>query len=127
MSMYPIKNKKGRWWYSNITVLFLLIISLFVWRGVWGVYQKESISSETVKALKEEEESLTKRKEELEMKVESLQTDKGIAREVREKFDVVKEGEYVAILIDPKATTTEVVEEEKGFFEKMWGSLTDMF
>ena len=60
----------------------------------------------------------------LESKVDYLEDDRGMEAEIRGRFDVVKEGEQVVIILDdetePQATVTntEIVEDEPWY--KFW-------
>lgn len=117
--MKRFKKRRDNWVYSQVSVIVLLIVALFIWNGVWGVYKKESVSRHKADELKVQVDELEERKEQLTLRVEDLETDKGKSREIREKFDVVREGERVAILIDPKEATTTEEAPEKSF----WGKL----
>lgn len=122
------RNNFLAWFFSNISVIVLIVVFVLVWHGVWKVYKKEVQSRGNVGALVQEEEVLKERKIELEERVASLETETGKVKEIREKFDVVREGEQVVVLVDaPDTATTTLQKEEKGLFGKMWESLKNIF
>ncbi len=49
---------------------------------------------------------LALREQELKENIARLKTEEGINNEIREKFSVTQEGEYVAVIIDDKKTSS---------------------
>ena len=83
-----------------VGILLLLTIMLSV-----SVYHRYTVANEMKDKLYEQEHKLEGLKERamlLEDKVEYLQDERGIEEELRNRFDVKREGEQVIILIDDK-------------------------
>jgi len=91
------------------------------------VYQKETRSRARVEELRAKKERLIERKAELEERVSDLQTDKGVTKEIREKFDVVAEGEQVVVLVDSDASTTTPETKEENIVQRMWAAIVGFF
>ena len=90
--------------YSPIVLIILFIIFVILTRSLWGVYEKERISSENLSKEKTELEKLSLREKDLASALEYLKTDQGIENEIRSKFRVVREGEKVAVIVGEEAT-----------------------
>ncbi len=114
------KQIKGRI-YSRTTLIILLFILVFTAKGVFNIYlrNRESVlaRNETAMRLKD----LEGRKELLNLEISRLNENDGIEREIREKFNVVKPGENVAIIVPDEIVETK--EEKSGFFERFWNWL----
>ncbi|MDQ5893143.1 MAG: hypothetical protein QG640_154 [Patescibacteria group bacterium] len=108
MLEFQKKKKLRKVLYSPIVLLLLAILFVLLLRGVWGVYQKDRLSSGNLEKERMELEKLTLREKNLAASLDYLKTDQGIESEIRTKFRVVKEGEEVAVIIDGQieASTT---------------------
>lgn len=112
---------KGALW---LFIIGLLAFCVFLFGSTWGVYQKEQAARIQKEAVSSENQDLLKRKQELEDNLASLESARGIEKEIRERFPVAKSGEEVIVLVDAKKP--EVVEEE----EKdggIWGTVKSWF
>ncbi len=125
MREYQEKQKIRRRLYSKTSIVIVFIIMILVARGVMGVYATE-------KASRMEVERLSKQKNEIEgrLKIVSknndlLATSQGIEYEIRNKFDVAKEGEGVIVIVDKELPPA--AEEKKGLLKKFWGGVTGVF
>ncbi len=88
--------------YSRPVVGLLVVLTLML---STSVYHRYTVATEMKQKLIEREqelEGLRQRAQLLESKVQYMQDDRGIEEELRNRFDVVKEGEQVIILIDPE-------------------------
>jgi cell division protein FtsB len=86
--------------YSRPVVAFLCICTIIL---SFSVYHRYTVAREMKAKLSDREQELSElrsRAELLESKVEYLKNERGIEEELRNRFDVVKEGEQVIILID---------------------------
>ena len=79
--------------YSPIVLIILFIIFVILTRSLWGVNEKERISSENLSKEKTELEKLSLREKDLASALEYLKTDQGIENEIRRKFK--KKREYI--------------------------------
>lgn len=99
------KKRPLKFYYSNALIFFLFVIFVLVLKGVWNIYVKERLAIADKIDRVEDIASLKSRKLFLENELNRLKTENGVEREIREKFNVKKEGENVAVII--YATTTE--------------------
>lgn len=100
--------------YSYPVLIFLLVILFFIIKGSFGVYQKYSFSKNELKKSESELIVLEEKKSNLSEQVAHLDTETGIEKEIRSKFDVAKEGEKLIVIVDDEVEQ-EVIVEEKGF------------
>ena len=87
--------------YSTPSLVIFTIVALFLIHGTYGVVEKEIDSASKVKALNTSEQGLVNRQAELKNSIQSIQTDAGIDKEIKEKFNVSKTGEHVVVIVDP--------------------------
>lgn len=125
MREFQERQKIRRRLYSKTSIVIVLIILFFVAKGVLGLYQKE-------KASRLEVERLTNLKSEIEDRLKTvskhndqLATTQGLEAEIRNKFDVVKEGEGVIVIVDKELPPPP--EEKKSFLKKFWGGVKGVF
>jgi cell division protein FtsB len=122
------KRKIRRVVFSKFFIAFLFIIAIVIGRSVYERYTVAKEMATRLQTRTEELDALKTRALLLESKVEHLKNERGIEEELRSRFDVVKDGEQVVVILDdedkdevnalPEATTTE----EKSFFRmfKFW-------
>jgi len=110
--------------YSRLVIVTLFIIAVLLGNSVWGVYKKER---ETVTKRQEQAEKLERLKEReatLEASLARLSTERGIEEEIRNRFDVAKEGEELLVIVD----ASEVGSTEKAPPPKsLWQRFLDLF
>ncbi len=125
MKEFQDRNKVKKRMYSKTTLLFLFLGTILVFRGAYDVYQKE------VESRKEMERVLTQKKElqgrlgNIEHHAELLKTPAGVENEIRNKFDVVKEGEGVIVIVDKEISVLE--EDTRGVVRKFFDSVVNVF
>jgi cell division protein FtsB len=106
------KQKMKKRLYSLPALAALLVVTVLILHGTYGVLKKQRESAMHVKELEAKVEALSNRQAELKTDISKLQTDEGIDTEIKTKFSVTREGEHVAVIVDPKdesddsATTT---------------------
>ena len=92
------KQKLRRILYSFPSLIILLVITFFLAKGAIGVIGKSLESYQRSKNLEEKAEALAVREQELKEGIARLQTEEGVKNEIKERFSVTQEGEYVAVL-----------------------------
>ena len=88
--------------YSKTTFVLLVMVAILL---LTSVYNRLIVAQETKTKLeerKEDLEALEMRAEVLRAKVEYLENERGIEEELRNRFDVAKEGERVVIILEDK-------------------------
>lgn len=125
MREFQEKEKIRRRLYSKTSIVILFIIMIFVARGVIGLYSKEKTSRFEVERLTKQKVEIENRLKSVSKQNEMLATTQGIEYEIRNKFDVVKEGEGVIVIVDKELPPPP--EEKKSFLKKFWGSVKGVF
>jgi len=117
------KQKLKKRLYSAPSLAVLLLITFVFVRGTYIVFEKKAESAEYVAALEVKAESLREKQAELTQNIESLKTEEGLEKEVKEKYNVSKPGEKVVILVDPKATSTDEAPDSRAWYQKAWDAI----
>ncbi len=100
------KRKIRTFLYSKVVIGALFLGAVFL---SFSVYDRYIVAEEMQAKLEDKRaqlEELQNRAELLESKVEYFKNDRGIEEELRNRFDVAKEGEQVIVLIDSKESGT---------------------
>lgn len=120
---YGTKRFAHRWnkiAHSPISILVLLVVSFFLIKAAWNIYNKSQITQERLVHTQEEIAKIGERHKILQSKVASLSTDAGVEAEMRTKYRATKEGELVAVIVDEKETPAAVtVVETPTFWQKI--------
>jgi cell division protein FtsB len=122
MLEFQEKKKLKKVLYSYVSVAVLCIIMFFIAKATWGVYHKAKLSRENKERAGRELAKLEARETMLRAEIARLSSVEGKEQEIRGRFNVVKEGEEVAIIVDAlpgKATTSGKA--KKGFWSKITG------
>ena len=100
--MSQFKNKpKYSFWHSPITLLVLFCLVVIFAYNMIGLIEKERDTNKNkISELKKIDE-LRKRESHLMDDINRLNTDEGIEESVRDKFQVVKPGEKMVVIVDP--------------------------
>lgn len=119
--MFEFKKKNEyRFWHSPLA-LFLLFCFLIVFiYNVVGLMQKDRETNMKKSLVLDEIDSLSKREASLSLDIKKLETEEGIEDLIREKYQVVKEGEKMVVIVDEEEKKVETVTEDNakhGFVE----------
>ena len=96
------KRKIQRYLFSKPVIGFIFFVALLLSFSVHSRYVVSKEMQAKLDARYAELEALTLRAETLRAKVEYLEDERGVEEELRNRFDVAKEGEQVIILLDEK-------------------------
>jgi cell division protein FtsB len=114
------KSRLKRLLYSPIVLLPFALLLLFLASGVWNVYSKEREARERRDRKVAELAELEQRATALETEIEKLSSERGREAEVREKFEVAREGERVIVIVEPEENGAEASpEEERTWWQKI--------
>jgi cell division protein FtsB len=125
MKEFQDKHIVKRRIYSKTSIVILSIVLLFTAKGVVSVYQKEKLSRTEVERVQKQKDDLQKRYDLLSSNSDELKTNEGIEAEIRTKFDVVKEGESVIVVVDKDSPV--IQEDKRGTIKKLWDTMLDVF
>ncbi len=94
------KNDQHKFWHSPLALFLLLgVLVIFVYNVV-GLIKKERETNEKKSLVLDEIDSLKKREEALSTDIKKLETEQGIEDLIREKYQVVREGEKIVVIVD---------------------------
>lgn len=96
------KRKLRSLFYSKPVSVILFAFAILLSFSAYNRYSVAGDMKEKLEAKRAELQKLEERAQSLETKVEYLENERGVEEEIRNRFDVAKEGEQVVILIDPK-------------------------
>lgn len=106
--------------YHKATLIILSILVLIFAHSVWGVYQKKRESEEMKNISLQNTKELRLRDEDLKMKIERLGTQTGVEEEIRSKFNVVKDGEKIVVIVEDQSSGLSASSSVTGFWQKIW-------
>ena len=112
------KRKLSHILYHKATLVILLLVTLFVLRSTWIVWQKKEESDELKNISLKYKKGLEARDMELNTVIEKLGTEAGKEAEIRSKFNVAKNGETVVLITD-EASDTLATTTSQGFWQKV--------
>ncbi len=93
--------------YSKPVVAFLMLVTIVLSFSVYHRYTVAEEMKQKLNVRENELHELEQRAEVLESKVQYLRDERGIEEELRNRFDVVKDGEQVIILVDEPQSAEE--------------------
>jgi len=104
-------------------IAFLVLVALF------NLIPKLYASFKTNHELEKEKQTLVDRKSKLESDIQKLTTDRGIEEEIRNRFNVGKEGEDAFVVVEDNKnnSTKENTEKNQGFLTKIWSGFLGWF
>jgi len=112
--------------FSKPVLLLLIVILAIVTNGAWDILKKSMRSAQNLELAQEEYQQLVEKQQMIEGRIDRLETETGIEKEIRSKFNVAKEGEQVIVIVDGEQP--EIIEEDES--EKKTGTFrffTTMF
>lgn len=118
MSEFNRKNKHNFWHSPLVLIVLFCILVLFAYNIV-GLIKKERETNQKKNIILSNIESLRNREKSLSSDIEKLKTDEGVEETIRDKYQVVKEGEKMVVIVDEENKNDSSVEKETkhGFIE----------
>lgn len=104
------KRKIRSWLYSKVVIGVLFLLSGLISVSAYNRYEVSNEMRGKLEAKDKELQELQQRAQLLEAKVDYLDNERGIEEELRNRFDVAKEGEQVVILLNAKETAVEAAQ-----------------
>jgi cell division protein FtsB len=112
------RTKKIGDYLSSVVVLILLIlIVLFIGKSSIKMYKRSQETKSFYQAVEQEYSSLENRYQEISKDLEYINSDTGLEREVRARFDLSRKGEKAIFIIEEELPPLPPPK-EKTFFEK---------
>lgn len=111
---------------SRFVLALLFIIFIFSFWSSADIFLKSRKAYKERKEVEQTIEELKEKKKELERKLSELETEKGIERELINKFQIKKPGEEVLVIMDAPSKEGDETKEKAGFFGNVWQSLKNI-
>jgi len=112
--------------YSNLSLVVLFIFVILVAKGTWNMYIKETSAARGRADVESQIASLKNREIFISDEVERLKSQNGVEREIRDKFNVKKQGEEVVVFVDSTTSLSSSGSGPSGA-ERAWGWLKSVF
>ncbi len=106
---------------SPLACFLLLLIAGVLLKSIWGLYFKVMASADARERSEKELTEIIERKQFVENEIHRLRSSEGVEEEIRRKFNVVKDGEQVVVIVNDEELP--LPEEEKGFFDGLWARM----
>ena len=120
------KQKAREFLYSKLTIAVILFFVVMLIPGVYSIYVKLGESEKDRTAAERDLADLEEREQMLTQKVEQGKTERGLEEQIREKFNVAKEGESVIVLVDQPVVAS-TTQNEANVFKAVWQRLKKAF
>lgn len=125
MKEFQERNKVKKRLYSKTVLVVLFLLLILVARGAVSVFYKEKESRIEMDRAKVQKDELAQRYNFIKDRADQLKSEAGIEAEIRSKFDVIKEGEGVIVIVDKELPVVE--EDKRGVLKKFWDSVIGVF
>ncbi|MEA3399369.1 MAG: septum formation initiator family protein [Patescibacteria group bacterium] len=113
--MAEFKKKENSFWYSPLMLVIFFLITVFLGYNIIDLIKKEKETNQKKNVILDESNALKEREEKLINDIAELQTEQGAEKAIREKYQVVKEGEGLIMIIDTEEEDEESTKKEHGF------------
>jgi cell division protein FtsB len=119
------KSKEYKFWYSPLVLVALFcVVAVFAYNMI-GLIEKERETAKNKEVELQKIDELRKREEALSTDIAKLGTDQGKEEVIRDKFQVVKPGEKMVVIVDDQDNKTVADESPKD--HSFWGFIKRMF
>ena len=105
--------------FGKIGLIVLVVVFALFANGAWGVYKKASFAKENRELAEKELHDLNEREAALQEEMTRLNTPRGLEEEIRQKFDVGREGEQLIVLVDAPEPEPVVDVSEPSIWERL--------
>lgn len=125
--MIPFQERKKirKILYSKASLVALAILLILVTNGAWGIYQKAAIARAERDRAARSLTDLETRTSELQASLARLQSTNGIEEDVRKKFNVVRPGEDIVVVVDDTMKKSE--NSGAGTSTSVWSRIVSFF
>ena len=120
------RKNKNNFWHSPLILMALFFILVLFLFNMINLVQKERETSKKKELVLAQIETLRNREASLSSNIDKLKTPEGIEETIRDKYQVVKEGEKMVVIVDPE-TKNESIQPEVVTDHSFWGWLKKIF
>ena len=127
--MHEFREKKRfrKLLYSNVSIVLLLVLLVLIGKGTWNMYTKQHEAyldrvdvESSLSSLKSKQDFLTR-------EISGLKTQNGVELEIRDKFNVKRPGEEVAVIVDSTTSIESAASASNLLGERVWGWFVGLF
>lgn len=124
MSEFNRKNKHS-FWHSPLVLIVLFGLLLLFMYNIMGLIEKQRETTKKKELILDQIETLRNREKSLSLDIEKLKTEDGVEETIRDKYQVVKEGEKMVVIVEEgeKKSPSATKEARHGF----WGWVKGIF
>ncbi|MDE2031067.1 MAG: septum formation initiator family protein [Patescibacteria group bacterium] len=94
------KKDKSKFWHSPIMLLLIFCVLVLFIYNVQGLFEKEIETNKNKVAELNKINDLRKREDSLQSDINKLNTTQGVEESIRDKFQVVKPGENMVVIVN---------------------------
>jgi cell division protein FtsB len=113
MKDFTRKRKILKRLYSKVVLIFLLLVLMFSIHNTWKIWQKSKQSKKAFDVVRTEYQKLEEKEENIQNRIDILDTQTGLEEEIRSKFYVAREGEKMIIIVNEESDEDKVLEEKE--------------
>lgn len=124
MAQNQSKNSLNKIIYSKPMVVVLFVFLALLSYSVFSLYKKRNEALVKAKSAQVELDRVKEKQDQIDSSLEKLSTPEGMEDAIRNKFQVVKDGEGLIVVTDPNAKGVEEQEEVKQTF---WERIKEFF
>ena len=124
MREFEHKRKVRRILSSPLVLLPLAVLLVFLVRGTWNIYVKNRDGIAELRLAQERLARIEERQSTLSAGIEKLNTESGIEGEIRDRFQIAKEGEEVIVIVDAESEQKQLPMSQESFLQKIWNFFT---
>lgn len=124
MTQNQSKNSLNKILYSKITIIILFAFLVILSYSVFSLYKKRNEALTKTRAAEAELNRVKEKQAQIDSSLDKLSTPEGIEDAIRDKFQVVKNGEELIVVTDPEQNKIIEEENEKQTF---WDKIKEFF
>ncbi len=121
------KRQVRRLVFSYMTAGVSAILLVLGVSATWGVYGKYRETERVRQSVEAHVAALDARKDQLTSSIDRLTTERGVEKEIRERFGFVREGEEVIMIVDEASGTPQREMVRRGWFGVMMAHIALWF
>lgn len=106
------RKKTNNLWHSPLVLMVLFAVVVLFLYNIVGLVEKERETAKKKELILNQIETLRVREESLTSDIERLKTEEGIEETIRDKYQVVKEGEKMVVIVDQEKSEEIFIKEE---------------
>lgn len=120
MLNFQAQKRKRRSFKTQILIILSIFLIVILAKPTWNMLNKYFSAREQLLEAERQLEELKERESFLNSAIEEIQSTVGQEKEIVRKFDVVREGESLAVIVEPEIQVVKEVS-DVGFFKKYFG------